>query len=353
MTDTYVEGYWDGDWDDYEGLPEGLAQRIHDWTVSYVLQHVGVNLADGTTDAEEEILDHYFENWGHLGAYMDAMVAAPWYSELVEYLAKWDDSGLESDDDFFQIIDDADLQLSAELTQAMQEWAGAYIQSATGINVLDDMTEGEEALLENYFSNLDNLQAYVEAMMAAPWFQQWESVYNKAVAEGRVDGDDSLFDDLLDDGEDDVELWDDDGNLWDAQIVRPDGVVIEAEEAQLYRAYSGAMGRTPDEAGYNWWLGEIQAGRQDLNSMAGGFIHSDEFQKLADLNDDHVVDNAEFINHMYEGVFGRVPDQAGFDYWVGELDGGYQTQADAFVGMTQSAEYVQKTYMTVADMLLV
>jgi len=356
MTDTY----WNDDWDEYDSFPEDLAQRIDAWWTNYMQQHVGINTADGLTQAEEVQLENHFNNWANFEAYTNALVTAPWYEEYLDYLDglsdwsdDWDDDG-SVDDDFFQFIDDGDdLQLSAELAQAMQDWAGEYIQAVTGVNVLDEITEAEESVLESYFSSPDNIQAYVEAMMAAPWFQQWESVYNKAVAEGRVDADDSLFDDLLDDGEDDVELWDDDGNLWDSQIARPDGIVIEAEEAQLYRAYAGAMGRTPDEAGYNWWLGEIEAGRQDLNSMAGGFIHSTEFKGLADSNDDGVISNAEFVNHMYEGVFERAPDQAGFDYWAGELDSGNRSQTQVFIEMTQSDEYVQKTYMTVADMLLV
>ena len=146
-----------------------------------------------------------------------------------------------------------------------------------------------------------------------------------------------------------VSIVDDDGNLWDSMIDLGDETYIEATEAQLYRSYYGALGRLPDEEGFNWWLNEIREGRHDLNSMASGFIDSDEFVSLADADQDSSISNEELINHIYSGVFGREPDQSGFDYWVGILDSGEKTQAGAFIDMTQSNEYVELTLVTVSN----
>ena len=142
-----------------------------------------------------------------------------------------------------------------------------------------------------------------------------------------------------------------DGNLWDSTIAVGDGSFIVAEEAQLYRSYFGAMGRLPDEGGYNWWLGEIQAGRHTLESMAAGFVDSSEFKALSDTDNSGAISNEEFILHMYNGVFGRDPDAEGLAWWVGQLDAGTKTQPDAFISMTQSNEYVELTVETVADMM--
>ena len=111
------------------------------------------------------------------------------------------------------------------------------------------------------------------------------------------------------------------------------------------------MGRLPDEGGYNWWLGEIQAGRHTLESMAAGFVDSSEFKSLADTDSSGVISNQEFILHMYNGVFGRDPDAEGLAWWVGQLDTQAKTQPDAFISMTQSNEYVELTVETVADMM--
>ena len=111
------------------------------------------------------------------------------------------------------------------------------------------------------------------------------------------------------------------------------------------------MGRLPDEAGYNWWLAELKSDRATLESMATGFVNSDEFKSLSDTNNSGVTSNEEFILHMYNGVFGRAPDQAGFAWWLGELDTQATTQPYAFISMTQSNEYVELTIETVADMV--
>jgi hypothetical protein len=144
-----------------------------------------------------------------------------------------------------------------------------------------------------------------------------------------------------------------DGNLWDSTIDVGDGTTILSAAAQTYRSYFGAMGRLPDEGGYNWWLGEIQAGRHTLQSMAAGFIDSSEFKALADTDNSGVISNEELVLHMYQGVFGREPDAGGLAWWVGQLDTAAKTQSDAFIDMTQSNEYVELTVGTVADMQFV
>ena len=144
---------------------------------------------------------------------------------------------------------------------------------------------------------------------------------------------------------------DTDGNLWDSSIDVGDGTSILPAAAQTYRSYFGALGRLPDEGGYNWWLGEIEAGRHTLNSMAAGFIDSSEFKALSDSDNSGEISNEEFILHMYNGVFGRDPDAGGLAWWVGQLDTEAKTQPDAFISMTQSNEYVELTVGTVADMM--
>ena len=96
-------------------------------------------------------------------------------------------------------------------------------------------------------------------------------------------------------------------------------------------------------------VNQIDNGYHDLWTMAGGFIASAEFQSLAAFNYDGRVDNAEFVDHMYESVFGRVADWDGFYYWFDELESGNRDKVDVFVDMTQSNEYVELTLVAVAD----
>ena len=64
------------------------------------------------------------------------------------------------------------------------------------------------------------------------------------------------------------------------------------------------------------------------------------------------------MNHMYKGVFGREPDEGGFNWWMEQLrngfhgkDAGYRSQVQALVDMTQSNEYVELTAKRVVDYL--
>ena len=130
---------------------------------------------------------------------------------------------------------------------------------------------------------------------------------------------------------------------WDNDIDTGDQQLITAEDAQLYRSYLGAMGRLPDIGGFNWWANEIDEGRHSLDTMAAGFINSSEFKGYADSDHNGYISNHEFISHMYEDVFGRWPDQEGYDYWMAELNSGSSDQAEVFIDMTQSNEYIDQT----------
>ena len=144
---------------------------------------------------------------------------------------------------------------------------------------------------------------------------------------------------------------DNDGALWNSSILVGE-TEISASQSQLFRAYSGALGRTPDDEGYNWWLDQIEQGKHTLQSMSANFIDSIEFRGGADTDGDGNVSDDEFLNHMYLGVFGRPPDQGGYDFWIGQLNSNTKTQADVLVGMTQSNEYVHQTVDAAVDYLV-
>ena len=70
------------------------------------------------------------------------------------------------------------------------------------------------------------------------------------------------------------------------------------------------------------------------------------------------IPNSVFLNHMYKGVFGREPDEGGFNWWMGQLSNGfrgqapgYRSQVQALVDMTQSNEYVELTVKRAVDYL--
>ena len=144
-----------------------------------------------------------------------------------------------------------------------------------------------------------------------------------------------------------------DGAFWDAALVSADGSMIAAEDTQLYRAYSGVLGRTPDNSGFQWWSEQIGEGSHTLESMVDGFLWSEEFLGyFGDVEMPGEITTDDFIMHMYENVFGREPDPDGFEWWIDQLESGARDQAQVVVDMTQSNEFIQLTAMDTVDYLI-
>lgn len=70
-----------------------------------------------------------------------------------------------------------------------------------------------------------------------------------------------------------------------------------------------------------------------LNQVAASFVVSAEFKQLYGAN---ISDNA-FLTALYSNVLHRTPDQAGFDYWNGQVSKG-MTRADILASFSESAE---------------
>ena len=86
-------------------------------------------------------------------------------------------------------------------------------------------------------------------------------------------------------------------------------------EAFVTRFYQLCLGRDPDSAGLQEWtdnlLNQIQTGAD----VAYGFMFSQEF-----LGKNTFIE--DYLTILYEAFFERQPDQAGWDTWLAELDGG-------------------------------
>ena len=131
--------------------------------------------------------------------------------------------------------------------------------------------------------------------------------------------------------------------------------VENPNNANIARLYSAAFDRAPDTAGLSFWedvytngvsaaaksqgyyvaLAETAVGSQ--NSIADGFMASSEFQSRYGI-----LTDTGFVTAMYENVLGRAPDQAGLNFWLGQLAGG-ETRAIVLVGFAESPENVAKT----------
>ncbi|MCL2079901.1 MAG: DUF4214 domain-containing protein [Oscillospiraceae bacterium] len=77
--------------------------------------------------------------------------------------------------------------------------------------------------------------------------------------------------------------------------------------------YLNALGREPDEAGYDYWMTGLLDGSLSAAQVVYGFVFS------AEMNEKN-LNNEEFIEYLYMAFFGREPDAGGYAYWLAALN---------------------------------
>ena len=108
-----------------------------------------------------------------------------------------------------------------------------------------------------------------------------------------------------------------------------------APVARLYFAY---FNRIPDLPGLEYWITQYRAG-MGLNSISEAFALSPEF-----VGTYGTLNNSQFVTLVYQNVLGRAPEAAGLAYWLGQLNGGFMTRGQVMVGFSESTEYRASSY---------
>jgi Ca2+-binding RTX toxin-like protein len=110
----------------------------------------------------------------------------------------------------------------------------------------------------------------------------------------------------------------------------------EVHAGQVYRLYQATLNRAPDAGGFVSWSDTLDNG-QGLESVAGGFVGSVEFQATYGA-----LNNTQFVTLLYSNVLHRSPDSGGLAGWVGALNGG-ATRTSVVLGFSESQEFVTAT----------
>ena len=108
---------------------------------------------------------------------------------------------------------------------------------------------------------------------------------------------------------------------------------IDGNAGQAYRIYQSAFNRMPDNGGLKYWIERMDTGTSH-ERVAAEFVGGPEFQSLYGSS----PTNANFLTTLYSNVLHRTPDQGGFDWWLGELDAGRYTKVSALASFAESAE---------------
>lgn len=96
--------------------------------------------------------------------------------------------------------------------------------------------------------------------------------------------------------------------------------------------YRGFLGREADYDGMVNWITVLSNKTMSGPEVAAAFATSQEFMNLN-------LSNGEFVSVLYRICFNREADSAGFEYWVGALEG-YYSREYVIQGFVNSPEYI-------------
>ncbi len=109
---------------------------------------------------------------------------------------------------------------------------------------------------------------------------------------------------------------------------------LKTDSGKMFRLYNAAFARFPDADGLRYWIGKYSSGENDSRTVASSFLVSDEFKERYGDN----VSNANYVETLYVNVLGRDYDQAGYNYWLGNLNSGLETRYELLLGFAESTE---------------
>lgn len=128
------------------------------------------------------------------------------------------------------------------------------------------------------------------------------------------------------------------GRIADYQMVQqfvesPEFLGSMSPAMRLYLAY---FGRWPDDAGLDYWANAIRFGTQ-VAQISDFFASSPEFMaRYGSLS------NRDFVTLVYTNVLGRSPDAAGYNFWLGRMSAG-MSRGQVMTNFSESPEYVAQT----------
>lgn len=111
---------------------------------------------------------------------------------------------------------------------------------------------------------------------------------------------------------------------------KPDA--INNPPAQIFRLYNAAFARFPDADGLRYWINDYKT--QSIRSISSNFIISNEF--ISKYGQNNTTTN--FVDNLYVKILGRLPDESGKNYWVNQIDSGKESRSLVLLGFSESSE---------------
>lgn len=114
-------------------------------------------------------------------------------------------------------------------------------------------------------------------------------------------------------------------------------MATSAQVDALAALYAGYFNRAPDPAGLQFWIDQIDNGRE-FNTIAADFAGSAEAIALYPyLTSPGVASPTTFITSVYQNLFNRAPDAPGLQFWSDVLASGSVSVADMIEAIINGA----------------
>lgn len=109
-------------------------------------------------------------------------------------------------------------------------------------------------------------------------------------------------------------------------------MATQASLDQIQNLYIAFYGRPAEPAGREYWADQLEAAGGDLSAIINAFAASAEY-------DDQYgsLTNEELVNALYQQILDRDAEQAGLDYYVGELEAGNITKGEVALAILNGA----------------
>jgi len=102
--------------------------------------------------------------------------------------------------------------------------------------------------------------------------------------------------------------------------------------AIIAQVYRGMLLRLPDEGGFQYWLGQLNSGVSAVN-VANAIFVSTEFSSQYGQ-----IFTEQFVDFIYQNMLGRQPDLTSFLYWVDQLKNQGKSRPAFVADLAYSAE---------------
>ena len=119
---------------------------------------------------------------------------------------------------------------------------------------------------------------------------------------------------------------------------------ISKSADDIYLLYGAILGRTPDAAGFDYWIDESLKEKLSISKIGESFLNSSEYLATGAQH----MSEGQYVTYLYETVLNRAPDPQGFDYWNAFSSAGH-SRVELVLAFVQSSEVISVSGVRDAD----